>query len=317
MKRIDTATRAVDLFGAGKDGYKDGDLVNGVAPTDLNAAAMNGPQEEILSVVEAAGLAPNGADFAQLLKALYRVAGTPVGLARNVRADLLAAGSSITFTADEILTKSALGGRPYLISSVNKVLNVATVGAGGMDVGAAPASGWIAIYAIYNPTTATAALLGVNATAAAAPEVYGGANMPADYVTSALISVWPTTAASLLAIARQRVDREVDYFNNPYNGTGNVAFTTLSIAAAVPKNAIRWKGNLSFAPTTTGNISMAVCPTSAGIGTPGYRGFALYSSTGINVGGSLSDVPIYTAQTTFYVTASAGNFTINSYGYTF
>jgi hypothetical protein len=62
---------------------------------------------------------------------------------------------------------------------------------------------------------------------------------------------------------------------------------------------------------------MAVCPTVAGIGAPGYRGFALYSGTGINVGGSLSDVPIATAQTTFYATAGAGNFTINSYGYTF
>lgn len=50
-----------------------------------------------------------------------------------------------------------------------------------MYTGAAPASGYVAIYAICNPSTGVSALLGVNAAAAAAPQVYGGANMPAGY----------------------------------------------------------------------------------------------------------------------------------------
>lgn len=74
MKRIDTSTRAVDLFGPGKDGFKDGDLANGIAPTDFNAAWPNGVQEEIISVISAAGIAPSGGDLTQLLQAIRKIA---------------------------------------------------------------------------------------------------------------------------------------------------------------------------------------------------------------------------------------------------
>jgi hypothetical protein len=74
MQRIDTLTKAVDLFGAGKHGFKDGNLAGGIAPTDLNATWFNLVQEELLAVIEAAGLAPNGATLNQLLLAL-RAAG--------------------------------------------------------------------------------------------------------------------------------------------------------------------------------------------------------------------------------------------------
>lgn len=79
MNRIDTATKAVDLFGAGKHGFKDGNVALGIIPTDFNAAWANAVQEEILSVVEAAGLAPSGS-LTQLLQAirwLGRESGAP------------------------------------------------------------------------------------------------------------------------------------------------------------------------------------------------------------------------------------------------
>lgn len=77
MQRITTATRAVNLFGAGKDGFKNGDLSLGDAPTDLNAAWFNGTQEELMNVIEGAGLAPNGGDLTQLLQALRILTGGP------------------------------------------------------------------------------------------------------------------------------------------------------------------------------------------------------------------------------------------------
>lgn len=56
MERIDTENRAIDLFGAGKDGFKA--AVPGVSdPTLLSADFMNGVQESICRVIEAAGLA--------------------------------------------------------------------------------------------------------------------------------------------------------------------------------------------------------------------------------------------------------------------
>lgn len=70
MQRIATATKAVDLFGVGKHGFKDGDLSLGVSPTDLEAAWFNNAQEEIASVIEGAGIVLDGAQKTQLLQAI-------------------------------------------------------------------------------------------------------------------------------------------------------------------------------------------------------------------------------------------------------
>lgn len=70
MKRIDTSTRAINLFGAGKDGFKDGNLALGVAPTNFNALWANMVQEEIANVVEGAGITLDGALRNQLLSAI-------------------------------------------------------------------------------------------------------------------------------------------------------------------------------------------------------------------------------------------------------
>lgn len=70
MKRIDTTSRAVDLFGAGKDGFKNGNLALGQAATQFNADWPNGVQEELLAIIEASGLAPSGGVLNQVLLAL-------------------------------------------------------------------------------------------------------------------------------------------------------------------------------------------------------------------------------------------------------
>ncbi|WP_454908374.1 hypothetical protein [Variovorax gossypii] len=70
MKRIDTSTKATDLFGAGKHGFRNSNLPLGVAATDFNADWPNNLQEEIARVVEAAGIVLDGAVFTQLLQAL-------------------------------------------------------------------------------------------------------------------------------------------------------------------------------------------------------------------------------------------------------
>jgi hypothetical protein len=55
MRRIATATKSVDLFGAGKHGFTEGDAQAGVAPTDLSGNWFNDVQEEIAGVLEKAG----------------------------------------------------------------------------------------------------------------------------------------------------------------------------------------------------------------------------------------------------------------------
>lgn len=70
MDRINTATKALDLFGPGKHGFKDGNLALAIQSTDLDAEFFNGLQEETIGVIEAAGLAPNAADRTQLRQAI-------------------------------------------------------------------------------------------------------------------------------------------------------------------------------------------------------------------------------------------------------
>lgn len=243
-----------------------------------------------------------------------------VGSVRNLRAAQAVPSASLLITADEIVVQSALGGSRFCIPNFNKTLNLATVGAGGMDAGAAPASGWVAFYAIANPATGANHVLGVNATAAVAPEVYGGASMPAGYTHSALIGVWPTSAGGLFPVARQQ-DREMYYWGGGvYSGSGIGSMTSLSIANSVPKNAIRWKGNAAMSNSSAaGPLSLAVCPTAGGQATPGYVAAQTWGGVGQTVGGTIPDCPIFTPQITFFATGGAGaaNFVINVYGYTF
>lgn len=70
MKRIDTTTKAIDLFGTGKHGFKDGNKALAIAATVIDASILNNIQEEITRVIEAAGITLNGAVYTQLLAAL-------------------------------------------------------------------------------------------------------------------------------------------------------------------------------------------------------------------------------------------------------
>ena len=70
MQRIATSTKAVDLFGAGKHGFTDGNPGTGIPATQLEAAWVNSLQEEIAAVIENAGVALNPAILTQLRDAL-------------------------------------------------------------------------------------------------------------------------------------------------------------------------------------------------------------------------------------------------------
>lgn len=97
MKRIDTATAAVDLFGAGKNGYRDGNKALGVAPTDLNASVFNAFQEELANIVEQAGFALNANDNTQVAKAIQ--SGKLNSCSAGGTADALTGSLSLAVTA--------------------------------------------------------------------------------------------------------------------------------------------------------------------------------------------------------------------------
>jgi hypothetical protein len=75
MRRISTATRVIDKFGAGKDGFTNGDAVSGLPSTDIEDVWFDHVQEEIANVIEASGATLNPANRAQLLAAIKTLYG--------------------------------------------------------------------------------------------------------------------------------------------------------------------------------------------------------------------------------------------------
>ncbi|AEI76561.1 phage tail protein [Cupriavidus necator N-1] len=303
MRRISTSTKVTDKFGAGKHGFTNGNAVGGIPATDLEDVWFDHAQEEICSPIEAAGLALDSNDRTQLLQAMQILSAPIVGLMRKARMSVTAASASATFLADQIVVATALGGKHYRLSGFSKTVNLATTGAGGMDTGSAPTSGYVALYAIYNQTSGASALLATNATSAVASHVYSGANMPAGYTASALVSVWPTNGSGQFTVGQQQ-DRDI-YRNSTSvlsttTSATSVPFTSLSISSAVPPNAVRVKGTrtITFTSATGCAPSFAFAPDSGGSG-----GNLMYvsgsTSSGPNWGMDFESL-VVTQQTLYY-----------------
>lgn len=241
--------------------------------------------------------------------------GAPVGSMRNAAMGVTAASASATFVADEIVVASALGGSAYRLPSFNKTINLAIVGAGGMDTGAAPASGYVALYAIYNPATGVSALLAANATAAAAPNIYGGANMPAGYTASALVSVWPTDASSRFIVAYQS-DRTVtrQLVNVLNSSVQQASYAALSISGAVPLNARTCDGVVSTNSGTALNPQVTIAADANGLCVKSIWWTAPASSVGLTA--PYSNLLLKTPQVLYYqlpIANTSGTVGITSY----
>ncbi|WP_343498640.1 phage tail protein [Achromobacter denitrificans] len=70
MRRIATATRHLNKFGPGRDGFANGDPIAGVVSTDLQAEWFDSVQEELAAVVEFAGKELDPNDNTQLVTAI-------------------------------------------------------------------------------------------------------------------------------------------------------------------------------------------------------------------------------------------------------
>ena len=93
MDFIQTANKQVDKFGVGKHGFSAGNPGGGVLATLLSNLWCDGVQQELISVIEAAGLVATGATLTQVRQAIKRMCGG------NVRT-ITAAGPTV-LTADD------------------------------------------------------------------------------------------------------------------------------------------------------------------------------------------------------------------------
>ncbi len=331
MHRIDTKTAQKDKFGAGKNGFTRGNPQTGTPATDLDDDYFDMLQEELCSVVEASGASLDKGRHDQLLTALRALLlsrknpfgdiksdGTVqtalenlqlresfsgvVGQSRNARMSVAAASATATFSADELIVEDG-DGRQYRLSNFNKSVDLMKTGAGGMDTGTVPATGFVALYAIYNPTTDMSSLLAVNATSAEAPEIYGGSSLPPDYTASALVSVWGISESKFKAGTQHgrviNIDRQTAITTTATVNT----LTELSIAAIVPKNARKVSGYGSIYATAgggaqSGGLIIDVASTNSGVGYVSIGGYV--GNFGIGVYGQFAELLLSTPQSIFY-----------------
>lgn len=232
-----------------------------------------------------------------------------VGNALNARMYIETASTSGTFTADELILETAFGGTVYKVSNFNQAIDISSNGAGGMDTGLAPISGYVALYAIYNPTTSSASLLAVNATSSIVPNIYSGSNMPAGYVASALVSVWPTNSSRQLSAGFQQ-GRIVSF--TPIiilsTTTQQTSFTTLSIAGAVPPNAKTVSGIASaYTTSTTNGITTSLASSGSGTSGIGQLTYIINAATsGAGLTSMFAELGLSTPQSIVYYSVSAG-----------
>lgn len=255
-------------------------------------------------------------DKVVLANPAFGVSGAPavVGAVRNGRMAVTAASAVATYTADEIVVSTGIGGACYKLPSFSKTINLATTGAGAMDTGTSPASGFVAVYAIYNPLTGASNLLATNATPAAVGEVYGGANMPAGYTASALVAVWPTNGSAQFVIGLLRDRKFIRASVNVMSGGTATSYTSIALTNAVPKNATAVSGWAHCITSTSGGGPMSIAGDGSGSGTQQIGGGG--NASGVAFYGAFS-LPILTVQTLYYSTSNMSSSDLSITGYEF
>lgn len=232
-----------------------------------------------------------------------------VGTSRNAKMSIPSASATATFTADELIVQTSLGGLQYKLSGFSNTVNLATTGAGGMNTGTAPVNGFVALYAIYNPTTKVSALLAVNATSAVAPEICG-VTMPAGYTASALLTVVPTDASSRFnAVIVQGRHVSIQY-TAMFGTTSIVASAAVSVSGVIPRNAVSASGMITMSSTTAGPMSADI----SGAGAIGNQRVANYMNATESSTSNFSGIPIITPSTvTIAVSSSTTTFSCYFY----
>jgi hypothetical protein len=253
----------------------------------------------------------------------------PQGVAGDTRNLKIVQGSTttLTVTADEILTETTLGATIYKEASASHTLTITGTGANGMDTGSAPASGYICVYSITKGDGSTFAVLGVNEATNHCPTIYPGASMPSGYLASGLLSIWPTDGSSHV-VAGTTLGRKF-WWDTPKSIstslTGQTTLTSQTVAAGIPPTSGSSGAktiDILFGGTSThGANVVAAAGDTGGIGTQQCAQTA--NAANIVVGGNaffgcgLSDIPVLTSQVVFLVETGANTDALYVRGYTF
>ncbi|WP_170935946.1 hypothetical protein [Pandoraea sp. PE-S2R-1] len=297
----------------------DGNPATNTPATRFPSYAFNAIQEELATTILAGGLTldrTNNGQLAQAVKfiAQKQVSGV-VGQARNAKMTVSAPSTTATFTADEVILESVLGGLRYCVANASDAFNLGT----DMDAGSAPVSGAVALYKLANPTTGAVIRRIVNTTSGIAPEIYAGAAPPAGYTVSALVVVWGTDSLGRFVVGSMR-DRRVSFPTKVIfsTSTSNGSYTSFSTAGNIPLNAKTLYGGLIIANNTANvTISLQVAADANGTGEQGNGSFLVQANNTLTI---MMGLDIVTAGSLYVKTSSSAGvptFQVTSTGYTF
>lgn len=101
MHRIDTPTAQIDKFGAGKNGFTNGDPSTGRRATELNSDMWDAVQEEIANAIEGTGIELDKSKHNQLYLAIQRAISAP-GFVKSVNTIYPDAGGNVALTAKDV-----------------------------------------------------------------------------------------------------------------------------------------------------------------------------------------------------------------------
>ncbi|KAE9645295.1 phage tail protein [Pseudomonas sp. PB103] len=264
-----------------------------------------------------------GIDIAALATLVDKLSlnGPVVGSMRGDRMSVPVASATATINVDEVIVGDA-NGRTRTLRNFSKPIDLSAVikGLGSMDVAAAPAPGYVALYALYNPETKVSGIAAVNATTVLAPVLYnGGSAALAGFTFSALVSVWPTNANGQFVIGRQEAGL-FTYTGGPVFVTtgGRSDYSPFTISSSVPLNAKRCQGSYSIRNLMSGVNSYAGLGGVSGIGSIGISSNPSAGSGG-GVQSAFPLIPLTTPQTLHYVlsaTSGVATFEVVITGYT-
>lgn len=148
MHRIDTSTAQKEKFGAGKNGFTEGDPRTGVKATALNASFCDSLQEELCNFIEKAGLTLDNNENTQLWQAVAVLLGKYLATenrlseiktdgteAQTEARENIGCGTAATHAAEDFLP----GNYTAPVTSVNE--KTGAVELGPDDIGALPSNG--------------------------------------------------------------------------------------------------------------------------------------------------------------------------------
>lgn len=250
MHRIDTPNSIPNINGVGKRGFRNGDKVNGIAATELDADWCNAGQEELCNFIESQGIALNKADRTQLKQAIDKALSIrpsqPTAF-NNLKLSANGTNALITCSADAISLRNLAGTLGMAVLGANVTINSAAVGANGLDAGVIAASTWYYLWIIYNP--ATDVIAGLASLSAVAP------SLPAGYTFAARVGAFRTDGtANKYPLGFSQYGRRVQY-----------KVASGSNVASLPVIATGIQGSITVPTWVSCSLAAFIPPTSSAV----------------------------------------------------